>query len=185
MTIQSNISKVLLSQTWFLAWVGTAVWFLFIHLEDKCLLLREATVDISKQPSNTPTPWTILLSLSHVWLSSRKSYFSPSSCSRMEACQCSWEGTHITLLLSYVRLWDPVDCSLPGSSVHGISQARMLEPVAISYSRGSSWSRDGTQASCIGRWILYHWGSRETDGDLCCRTISPEVVCTRMFIIML
>ena len=38
-------------------------------------------------------------------------------------------------------LCDPVDCSLPGSSVHGISQVRMLEWVAICFSRGSSWSR--------------------------------------------
>ena len=47
----------------------------------------------------------------------------------------------------------------PGSSVHGISQARILEWVAISSSRESSWPRDGTQVSCIswiGRWILYH-----------------------------
>ena len=49
---------------------------------------------------------------------------------------------------------NPVDCRPPGSSVHGISQARTLEWVAISFSRGSSWPRDWTQASCIGRWIF-------------------------------
>ena len=47
-------------------------------------------------------------------------------------------------------LFDPVDWSLPGSSVHGISQARLLEWVAISFSRGSSWPRAQTQVSCIG-----------------------------------
>ena len=55
-------------------------------------------------------------------------------------------------------LW-PMDCSLPDSSVHGISQARILEWVAISHSRGSFWPRDQTRVSCIscsGRWILYH-----------------------------
>ena len=46
-------------------------------------------------------------------------------------------------------LCDPMDWSLPGSSIHGIFQAKMLEWVAISYSRGSSWSRDGTHVSCI------------------------------------
>ena len=46
-------------------------------------------------------------------------------------------------------------CGLPGSSVHGISQARILELVAISFSRGSSPSKDQTHASCIGRRILY------------------------------
>ena len=43
---------------------------------------------------------------------------------------------------------DPMNCSPPGSSVHGISQARILEGVAMSFSRGSSWPRDGTQVSC-------------------------------------
>ena len=46
-----------------------------------------------------------------------------------------------------VSLCDPVDCSLPGSSVHGIFQARILEWVAFSSSRGSSWSRDWTHIS--------------------------------------
>ena len=56
-------------------------------------------------------------------------------------------------------LCDPLDCSLPGSSVHGIFQARILEWVAISFSRGSSWPRDQTWVSCvscIGRQVLYH-----------------------------
>ena len=46
---------------------------------------------------------------------------------------------------------------LPGSSVHGLSQVRILEWVDISFSRGFSQPRDGTSVSCIGRWILYHW----------------------------
>ena len=62
-----------------------------------------------------------------------------------------------------LTLCDPRDCGLPGSSVHDISQARILEWVAISYPRGSSRPRDRTQVSSIGRWILYHlshggWG---------------------------
>ena len=63
-------------------------------------------------------------------------------------------------LLSRVQLFcNPMDCSPPSSSVHGISQARMLEWVAISFSRGSSRLRDGSQVSCItciGRQILFH-----------------------------
>ena len=46
-----------------------------------------------------------------------------------------------------------MDCSPPGSSVHGISQARVLEWVAISFSRGSSQPRDQTCISCIGTFI--------------------------------
>ena len=58
-------------------------------------------------------------------------------------------------------LRDPMDYSLPGSSVHGISQARILEWVAISFSRGSSQPRDRTHVSCIGRGILSHWATWE------------------------
>ena len=54
-------------------------------------------------------------------------------------------------------LCDPMDCSPPGSSVHGILHAKILEWVAVSFSRGSSWPRDWIQMSFIGRWILYHW----------------------------
>ena len=53
-------------------------------------------------------------------------------------------------------LCNPMDCSSPGPSVHRISQARILEWAAISFSRGSSQIRDGTCVSCIGRQILYH-----------------------------
>ena len=64
--------------------------------------------------------------------------------------------------LSHVQLfWDPVDCSPPGSSVHGISQAWILEWSAISFSRGSSWPRNGTLVSCIDRQVLNHLA---TDG---------------------
>jgi len=65
--------------------------------------------------------------------------------STMYPCTCS---------LSHVLLCDPMDCSPPGSSVHGISQKRVLEWVAISFSNGSSQPRDRTQVpwgSCIGR----------------------------------
>ena len=61
-------------------------------------------------------------------------------------------------------LCDPIDCSLPGSSVHGIFQTRILKWVAISYSRGSLQSRDRTCISCIfciGRWILHHCATWE------------------------
>ena len=50
---------------------------------------------------------------------------------------------------SYPTLCNPMDCNLPGFSVHGIFQARVLEWVAISFSRGSSHPRDRTQVSCI------------------------------------
>ena len=54
-----------------------------------------------------------------------------------------------------------MDYSLLGSSVHEIPQARILEWVVISFSRGSSWTKDQIHVSCIGRRILYHWVTRE------------------------
>ena len=66
---------------------------------------------------------------------------------RCVACMC---------MLSHVQFWNLMDSSLPGSPVHGISQARILEWVAISSSRGSSRPRDQTCISSTGRQILYH-----------------------------
>ena len=58
-------------------------------------------------------------------------------------------------------LCDPVVCSPPGSSVHGILQARILEWVAISFSRGSSQPRDRTQVSRIAGRRFNLWATRE------------------------
>ena len=62
---------------------------------------------------------------------------------------------------SCLTLCDLMDCSLPGSSVHGIFQARILEWVAISFSRGSSWPRDQSRVSgIVGRRFVI-WATRE------------------------
>ena len=61
-------------------------------------------------------------------------------------------------------LCDPMDCSPPGSSVHGVFQARILEQVAISSSRGSFQTRELTRdsrVSCTGGWVLYHCATWE------------------------
>ena len=55
----------------------------------------------------------------------------------------------------------PMDCSPPRLLVHGILQARILVWVAIFFSRVSSWTRDPTLISCIGRRVLYHCTTRE------------------------
>ena len=56
---------------------------------------------------------------------------------------------------------DPMDCSLPGSSVHGILQARILEWIATPSSRGSSQHRGGTQVSLIAGGFFTIWATRE------------------------
>ena len=57
-----------------------------------------------------------------------------------------------------------MDCSLPSSSVHRISQARVLEWVTISFSGGSSQLRVGNLVSCISRWVLYCLTSQGSPG---------------------
>ena len=76
-------------------------------------------------------------------------------------CQCgSGRGAAAAKSVqSCPTLYDPVDRSLPGSSAHGILQARILEWVAMPSSRGSSPPSDRTHnsyISCIGRQVLYH-----------------------------
>ena len=66
----------------------------------------------------------------------------------------------VVSLLSCVQLFcNPINCSSPGSSVHGITQARILEWADISFSRRSSAPRGQTCVSCIGRWILHRWAT--------------------------
>ena len=55
-----------------------------------------------------------------------------------------------------------LECSPPGLSVHGVSQARTLEWVAISFSRGSSWLRNWTRVFCIAGGFFTSWATRET-----------------------
>ena len=62
---------------------------------------------------------------------------------------------------SYPAVCNPMDCSLPGSSIHGIFQARVLEWVAISFSRGSSRPRDWTQVSRIAGRCFTVWATRK------------------------
>ena len=65
------------------------------------------------------------------------------------------------IIRSCLTLCDPMNCSPPGSSVHGILQARKLEWVAIPFSRGSSWPRDWTQVSLSAGGFLTSWATRE------------------------
>ena len=62
---------------------------------------------------------------------------------------------------SYLTLSNPMDGSPPGSSAHGIFQARVLEWGVIAFSWGSFQSRDQTCISCISRRVLYCWATKE------------------------
>ena len=69
---------------------------------------------------------------------------------------------HYVCMFSCIQLCYPMDCSLPGASVHGIFQARTLEWFAFPFSRGSSWPRNQTQFSCIAGGFFTLWATRET-----------------------
>ena len=69
--------------------------------------------------------------------------------------KCKWSAQ------ACPTLCDPVDCNLPGSSIHGILQARVLEWGAISFSRGSSWPRDWTRVSRLAGRCFNLWATRE------------------------
>ena len=60
-----------------------------------------------------------------------------------------------------LTLCDPIDYSLPGSSIYGILQARILELVAVPLSRGSSQPSDRTQVSCIAGGFFTSWATGE------------------------
>ena len=103
-----------------------------------------------------------------------KSILSRPLCVCVCVCVCVCACAH-SVAQSCLTLWDPMDCSPPGSSVHGILQAGILEQVATSFSRGSSQPGDQTQVSgvsCIGRQILYHctiWEAQPFKIAILCR----------------
>ena len=82
---------------------------------------------------------------------------SMSDCSELQLFHEIWFEWRVSMFQKEGILCDPMDYSLPGSSAHGIFPARILEWIAISSSRGSSWPRGWIRISCLGRWILYHW----------------------------
>ena len=100
---------------------------------------------------------------------------------------------YLLLAQSCPILCNPSDCSLLGSSVHGILQARILEWVAISFSRESSQPRDWTRLSPIASRFFTIWAPREAPGypqissisyrstDL--RTMSTKVICSLSFMV--
>ena len=78
---------------------------------------------------------------------------------------------------SCLTLFDPMDCSLPGSSIQGIFQARTLEWVAISFSRVSSWPRDCFWVSHIAGRVFIFWATRESSQSIARQKIKDNYNC--------
>ena len=111
-----------------------------------------------------------------LWINSHTFYVCAQSCHPFAATWMDLEITISNLMFAAAAaaakslqlcptLCDPIDGSPPGSSVHGIFQARILEWVATPFSQGSSWPRDWTHVSCVsciaGRFFT-HWATNPT-----------------------
>ena len=114
----------------------------------------------NKKRNKSNTPQTLLKKIE----SGSTSWFIFDSCITLlqKSFQASFKRKLCVLITqSCPILCDPMNCSLPGSSVHGILQARILEWVTISFSRGSSRPRDWTRVSGIGGRRFNLWATRE------------------------
>ena len=90
----------------------------------------------------------------HMYLSPQTHTIQVISIRKLQKTFSDEKGHMCSVAQSFLTLCDLMDCSPPGSFVHGISQARILEWVTISFSRGSSQPRNGTGVSCSSRQIL-------------------------------
>ena len=95
-----------------------------------------------------------------------KKLFSFSSLSSIRVVSSAYLKVKIEVAQLCLTLHGPMDCSLPGSSAHGIFQARVLEWVAISFSRGSSWPRDRTCVSHIVGRCFTIWTTKEVISEV-------------------
>ena len=75
-------------------------------------------------------------------------------------CVCVYVCVCVLVAQLCLTLYNSMVCSPPGSSIHGVFQTRILECVAIPFSRGSSWSRDWTRVSCNAGRFFYHLSYR-------------------------
>ena len=121
--------------------------------------------------ASVPRDIVLFLTSLHIWMF----YNWPQNIFSTYSWQCPCQYTFIerqyhpwvhacSVVQSCLTVSDPTDYSPPGSSVHGVFLARILEWVAISSSRGSSQLRDWTHVSCVsctGRKIVYLWATRE------------------------
>ena len=137
---------------------------------------------VGRQEKNCcPIPWQMAQHIFHTFLTCLPSFFGcresshkhlffsmrssiglivtrsqkPSSCLCVCVCVC----VCVWITQSCLTLCDPTNCSPPGFSVHGILQARILEWIAIPFSRGSSQPRDWTLVSCIAGKFFTTWAT--------------------------
>ena len=129
-------------------------WLPKVHIRGVRLHLTR----LSTHTCLTPECTLVLLVLPSGQLGMKTKQISKSD-ARFILCVCVY--MHTKSLQSCPTLCDPMYCSPPGSSVHGILQARILKWVAIPFSTGSSWPMDWTRVSCIAGRFFTIWATKE------------------------
>ena len=82
----------------------------------------------------------------------------------------SLQNVEVKVLVTHScpTLFNPMNCSLPGSSVHGILQARIQKRIAVPFSGGSSWPKDQIQVFCIAGRFFRIWATRKATNYIHC-----------------
>jgi len=124
----------------------------FIHLDIVHDPLVTWEFCVGQNPKNSIKNNTELL-----WHLSKNPWECPSNPSRV----WSWQCMYVLVTQSCRTLCNPMNCSPSGSSVHGLSQARILKWFAIPFTRGSSWPKDWTQVICIAGRFFTVWATWE------------------------
>ena len=144
--------------------------YIYIYIWCVCVYIYidvYSTLLLWAAPKGKPSEWVFPegRTVSFPWEQSSLSYWfskKPSWSHTIEIWNWANKGVVKVLVAQPCpTLFDPIDCSPPGSSVHGILQARILEWVAIPFSRGSSWPRDRTWVSRIAGRFFTIWATRE------------------------
>ena len=139
-----------------------------VHFQAKDLaraaVRREETfTDSDKQSTLIPTCWFWYINMKDGENILSYSVVSTPLC-LSDTCPAH-RSESLSVSQSCPTLCEPMDCSPPDSSVHWISQARILEWVALPFSRGSSWPRDQTWVSCSAGGLLTVWATSEAHLD--------------------
>ena len=130
--------------------------FIIFILKSICLSISSLTlISIWMEYLFHPLTFSLCVCLGWKWVSCREHIYGPYFFNSLNHSMSL--KVRVLVTQSYPSLCDPMDCSPPGSSVHGILQVRILEWIAIPLSMGSSWSRDWTQVSHIAGRFFTGW----------------------------
>ena len=112
--------------------------------------------NMAEQSQGRSQRWAVRLCPTQIWERKVQEKSLGILCVCVFVCVCVCLVARLCLTLC-----DPMDCSPPGSSIHGISQGRLLGRVAVSFSRRIFLNQESNSCLLLERQILYHWATRE------------------------